>query len=169
MIVDSVATLKNISGSDRFNGLALIVFDKKAWYIYDSGSSLAADDNIVILPNDSVGRWVMLNQNANIFNNYNVQIATSSNTILDNTNFDLLELRLNQSTAINFATSLRNGMTTLVLTRSSNSYLITGWDNRIQWGSLVSYTFPNQVNKAIITFCVFSNLLYVSSINEFTE
>lgn len=167
MLVDTLVTLKNISEADRFNGLALIVQAEYAWYLFDSGSSASADDDLVVQPTTGTGRWIKLNNSSNIFNNYTSVIASTSTTTLDNANFDSIEVVFNTNTTINFETELRNGTTTCILNRNGGAWSITGWDSRVEWGDYSVYNFGVGDTITIIEFVVFDDTLYVVNINEF--
>jgi hypothetical protein len=164
--VDTLTTLKGLSGTNRFNGLALIVLSKKAWYVYDIGATEAADNDNIILPDDSVGRWYKCNNEANILNTASTQNTAGSTTTLDFSNLENLQLVFTQNTTINFVSSLRNGHGNLILNRNNGSFNITSWDVRVRFAGS-SYNFSTS-NIAILSLVFFNNVIYVTKISEYS-
>lgn len=167
LAVDTVATLKNLTGSDKIHGLPLVVMSKLAWYVLDLASTEAADDDLIILPNDGVGRWFKLNNNTNVRNIANIITTSSSSTTLDFTNYDEISLVFTQNTGILFNASIRNGVFNLILNRNGGSWTISSWDARIRWASS-AYSFGSGINMTVLSFVSMNDVIYNSSIREFT-
>lgn len=165
-VLDTVNTLKSITGDAKFNGLAFIVLSKKAWYVCDLGAVDTADDNNVIMPDDGIGRWIKCNNDSNILNGAVTLTTVSNTTTIDFSNIEQLQLIFNQDTAITFPVNIRNGYGYLILNRNGGSWNITSWDNRVKFSS-ESYNFNNGINIAIMNLIFFNNVIYVSKTTEY--
>lgn len=165
--IDTKTNLKNISGTDKFNGLALVLMENHAWYVFDEASTTAADDDNIILPNDSVGRWFKCNNTSNILNTVQVITVNTSTTTIDVSNADVFNIVFNQNTTLNFNSNpLRNGQITLYLDRNSGGYTISGWDSRIVWNGS-PYSFGSGVNTVALSFIIIGNIVYFMGYKEY--
>lgn len=168
VVVDTLATLKAITGVNKFNGLALIVMAKKAWYVCDIASIESADDDDIILPDDGIGRWYKCNNDSNILNAANTQTTSTSTITVDFTNHEEIQLVFNQSAAVQFPVSLRNGYGYLILNRNGGNWNVISWDARTRFPSS-SYNFSSSsINTAILNLVFFNNVIYVTKITEYT-
>lgn len=63
--IANLTALKALTSSQRTDGYARLVesdtTNKSAWYIYFSSSTATADGDLVVLPDDSLGRWLKTN------------------------------------------------------------------------------------------------------------
>lgn len=165
--LDTLTTLKALTGTNKFNGLAFIIMSEKAWFVCDIGSTESADGVNIILPDDGIGRWYKCNNESNILNSSFDYTTTASPLTVDFTNYEQLQVIFTQNCTINFQTTLRNGYGYLVLNRNSGSWTITGWDARCRWSG-ASYNFTSGINRAILTLVFLNNLVYVTKISEYS-
>lgn len=165
-VVDTLSTLKALTGTNKFNGLALVVFEKKAWYICDIASVEAADNDNIVMPDDGIGRWIKCNNESNILNSGISQSTTGSPTVVDFTNYEEVQLLFTQDTVINFPVTLRNGYAYLILNRNAGLHNVTSWDARIRFTG-TSYNFSSGTNVAILTLVFFNNIVYVTKVVEY--
>jgi len=165
-VIDTLNTLKALTNTNKFNGLALIVMAEKAWYVCDIAARDAADNKNIILPNDGIGRWFKCNNTSNVLNTTYTYTTTSSPLVVDFTNYEQINILFTQNCTINFQSLLRNGYGYLILNRINTTWLISGWDSRMRWSS-TSYNFSNNINVAILHLVFFNNLIYVTKIAEY--
>lgn len=165
-IVDTLTTLKALTGVNKFDGLALVVQAKKAWYMCDIASIEPSDDENVVTPDDGIGRWIKCNNESNVLNSGVSQTTDSASTTVDFTNTEEIHLLLNQSTSIQFPVTLRNGYGYLILNRAGGAWAITAWDTRVKFTG-TSYNFTNGINVAVIDLIFMNNNIYMTKVSEY--
>jgi hypothetical protein len=75
--IASISALKSLSSSQRADSYARLV-KSVAWYIFDASSTATADDDLVLMPDDSpsAGRWVKIGGSGGGSNNINFTGST---------------------------------------------------------------------------------------------
>ncbi|MEH1808509.1 hypothetical protein [Nostoc sp.] len=60
--ITSISALKALTSSQRADSYARLVKSVSAWYIFDTSSTATADDDLILMPNDSpsTGRWIKI-------------------------------------------------------------------------------------------------------------
>lgn len=63
--IANLTALKALTSSQRTDGYSRLVLSdsilKSAWYVYSSSSTATADGDLVVIPDDSTGRWLKTN------------------------------------------------------------------------------------------------------------
>jgi hypothetical protein len=165
--LDTVATLKALSGANLFNGLAHVVMEKSAWYVYKSAAVDADDGENFITPNTGAGRWVKCNGVGNRRNTVQAVSATEATTTLDFALTELILLELDVSTTINLSTTFRSGYALLAVSRVSDSQVITGYDARVEFSG-TPFAFASGITTAIFTLYLVDNVAYVVDVKEYS-
>ena len=164
--VDTVATLKGLSGADLFNGLAHIVIEKSAWYLYKVGSTDTDDNENFITPNTGIGRWVKCNAVGNKRNSVSIQQATTATTVVDFSVTEVVVLELTVSTELQLPSTIRAGHALLKVSRDTDSEQITSYDAKFLFeGS--NFSFSAGARDAIFNLLLVDNKAYIASVSEF--
>lgn len=159
--VPTVEALKKISSANRVEGMILWVLgaanESGVSYIYRAGATLPGDDVNVVVPDDSVGRWILSSgQNLGGLKDVNID-GVGTNDILRYYNGEWRNLRPQQATASQYGTVIlgpgfglnNQGVLTSILSIrriDASSYMLTEQDSGcllIFASSTVTITVPN--------------------------
>ncbi len=162
-LINTVNDLKVIQSSFLTQGLALIVLEKYAWYVYDINATELVNNDTVISANNGSGKWIKCNNTTNLNNSINAVTISTSNTIINQSLYDSYYLDLQANTSITFS-NLISGLSKLII--KYNSFTISNWDSRVKWQSSV---FIPSVTKelAILEFITYNADIYCTNISEY--
>lgn len=162
-LIPTLNTLKSLPISSLQQGLAFIVLEKYAWYIYDVNSIELIDNDNVVAADNGNGKWIKCNNNTNI-NNTIFGISTiGSPTILNLSLYDNYYVNLTQNTQLTFS-NISSGIFKVLI--KNNGFNITSWDTRVRWSG--SVFVPNLAKQlAILEFVIYNTDIYCTSISEY--
>lgn len=165
-VVDTLVTLANVPAEVLGPGLALLVLETNAWYVYKPGDTTSTVTGEIIASLNATGRWFKCNNKLNYLNqtgtvDYNTTVA------LDYTNYDVLKLTLGGDVTINF-TNLRNGCFTLIIYRNGAGNNIIGWDNRVEFeGADYDFSTAGANITSVLRFVVMDANIYCIDTKEY--
>ncbi|PLS69328.1 MAG: hypothetical protein CV045_02960 [Cyanobacteria bacterium M5B4] len=155
MAVEDITQLKAIQA---FDNLAMIVkstpANDRAWFVFDINATDAGDDENIIVPNSSTGRWFKMNNSISSYQLLATETNVTGATTVNPNSTELIRLVFQGNASLSFVTSIRDGKFSLFLDRNSTNSNVTWNDNRIDWTAnrKTVFSFNNTDASALLEF-----------------